>query len=361
MKIAQIAPLVERVPPEMYGGTERIIFYLTEELEKRGHEVTLFASGDSITSAKLFPVHDKALRLDPCIENYYPYHMLEMGMVYEQAKEFDIIHSHTDYITFPFTQLVSTPTLLTLHGRLNIPDIQELYSHYRNCNFVSISNAQRKFMPDLNWLDTIYHGYPIEIFPFCQEPEDYLVFVGRISSEKGPIDAIQIARKLQMKLIMIAKVDPEDKAYYEQKVKPLITPPLIEFVGEKTEQERNEIVKKAKAFIFPLDWPEPFGLVLIESLACGTPVITRNRGSIPEIIVHGKTGFICETVDEMAEAVRNIGSIDRMTCRRHVEQNFSISRMVTKYESIYKQLIADKNHSKNLSVWMGQDACLDRV
>ncbi len=339
MRIAQVAPLVERVPPEMYGGTERVVFYLTEELVKRGHDVTLFASGDSITTAKLVPVHEKALRLDSRVENYYPYHVLEMGMVYDRAKEFDIIHSHMDYMSFPFTRMVSTPTVHTLHGRLDIPDIKGIFEYYSNSNFISISNAQRKFLPDLNWVDTVYHGYPIENFPFDPEPEDYLVFVGRISPEKGPVEAIQIARKVQKKLIIVAKVDPYDRKYYDEVVKPLIQPDLIEYVGEKPEKERNEIVKKAKAFIFPLDWPEPFGLAIIESLACGTPVITRSRGSIPELIVHGKTGFIYETWEEMADAVQDIKSIDRMVCRQYSEENFSISKMVNNYERIYEQAI----------------------
>lgn len=360
MKIAQIAPLVERVPPEMYGGTERVVFYLTEELVKRGHDVTLFASGDSITSAKLVSIHKKALRLDPNVENPFPYHMLEMGMVYDHANEFDIIHSHNDFLTFPFTRFVSTPTVTTLHGRLDIYDIKGIYMYYRDCNLVSISNAQRIFIPDLNWLDTIYHGYPLDKFPFSLEAEDYLVFVGRISPEKGPVEAIQIAKKIQMKLIIIAKVDAVDKTYFEQTVKPLITPPLIEYVGEKNEQERNEIIRKAKAFIFPLNWPEPFGLVIIESLACGTPVITRNRGSIPELVIQGKTGFICETWEEMADAVKHIDSIDRMACRRYAEENFSIAHMIDKYERVYQQLITDKKNSKNVSSQIEQDTCLNR-
>ncbi|MCF6158490.1 MAG: glycosyltransferase family 4 protein [wastewater metagenome] len=359
MKIAQVAPLVERVPPEMYGGTERVVFYLTEELVKRGHEVTLFASGDSITSAKLVSVHEKALRLDHGIENFYPYHIFEMGLVYERAKEFDIIHSHNDYLTFPFIRLVSTPTVLTLHGRLNIPDIQKVYKHYRDCNFISISNAQREFIPELNWTDTVYNGCPIEKFPFQQEPGDYLVFVGRISPEKGPVQAIEIAKRAGMKLVMVAKVDPYDKAYYEEKVKPLITPPFIEYVGEKGEEERNEIMKKAKALILPLDWPEPFGLVVIESLACGTPVITKNRGSMPEIMRHGKTGFICETLDEMVDAVQKIESIDRMACRRYVEENFTISHMVDRYEKAYNRLIIDKEYPKNLVVLTEQGVCIN--
>lgn len=360
MRIVQVAPLIERVPPEMYGGTERVVYYLTEELVKRGHEVTLFASGDSITSAKLVPMHEKALRFDPDIENCYPYHMLELGMVYDRAREFDLIHSHMDFMTFPFTTLVSTPTIHTLHGRLDIPDIHKIYKHYRNCNFISISNAQRKFIPDLNWIDTIYHGYPLEKFPFNQEPEDYLVFVGRISPEKGPVEAIQIAKKVQKKLIIVAKVDPVDRNYYEEKVKPLITPPLIEYVGEKTEGERNEIVKKAKALIFPLDWPEPFGLVIIESLACGTPVITRNRGSIPELMIHGKTGFICETWEEMADAVQNLKDIDRRACRRHIEDNFSISHMVSRYEKAY-ELITSNNRPKILPLRLDRGSAKSQV
>jgi len=346
MRIAQVAPLVESVPPEMYGGTERVVFHLTEELVTRGHEVTLFASGDSLTSAKLVPVHERALRLDPSVKDYLPYHMLELGMVYDRAGDFDLIHAHLDFITFPFTRLVSTPTVHTLHGRLDIPDIWKIYNHHRDCNFVSISNAQRKFLPNLNWMGTVYHGYPVEKFPFNAEPEDYLVFVGRFSPEKGPAEAIQIAQKVQMKLIIVAKIDPFERAYYEEVVKPLIAPPFIEYVGEKGEEERNEIVKKAKAFIFPLDWPEPFGLAVIESLACGTPVITRNRGSMPEIMIHGKTGFICETWEEMADAVQDIKYIDRRACRRHVEENFSISRMVSGYEEIYERLVKGKSQPK---------------
>lgn len=338
MKIAQLAPLYESVPPKLYGGTERVVSTITEALIQDGHEVTLFASGDSETSAELVPVCPKALRLaeikDPCAD-----HMLQLAMAYDRAAEFDIIHSHVDYFAFPFAEKSATPTVTTLHGRLDMPELQAIHRHYWEHPLVSISHSQRAPFPFANFVGTVYHGLSLGQIEYYPQPGDYLAFLGRISPEKRPDMAIAIARKAGIPLKIAAKVGENDRVYFETVIKPLLDPPFVEFVGEINDEEKNVFLGEALALVFPIDWPEPFGLAMIESLACGTPVIARPCGSVPEILVQGKTGFIHSELDQMAEAVQKIGQISRKDCRKHVEEHFSAETMTRGYEQIYKKMI----------------------
>ncbi len=342
MRIAQVAPLWESVPPTAYGGTERVVHWLTEELVHRGHEVTLFASGDSVTSARLVPVSPRALWHDPDIEDPFAWVMRELGMVFEQAEEFDIIHSHVDYFAFPFARMVRTPVVHTLHGRLDVRDLPPIYGLYRDQAFVSISNSQRKPLPDINWVATVYHGLDLREYPFSPDPEDFLVFVGRISPEKGLHWAIEVAKRSGRRLVIAAKLNtkhPPDVEYYEKYIRPELNHPLIEFIGEVNQQEKVELLGRAYAFLFPIDWPEPFGLAPIEALACGCPVIARRRGSVPELMQDGVTGYTGETVEELTAAVGRIDRIDRAACRQYVARRFSVERMADDYERVYARLI----------------------
>ncbi len=342
MRIAQVAPLWESVPPTAYGGTERVVHWLTEELVRRGHEVTLFASGDSVTSARLVPVSPRALWHDPDIEDPFAWVMRELGMVFEQADQFDIIHSHVDYFAFPFARMVRTPVVHTLHGRLDVRDLPAIYGLYRDQAFVSISNSQRKPMPDLNWVATVYHGLDLRQYPFGPDPEDFLVFIGRISPEKGLHWAIEVAKRSGRRLVIAAKLNtkhPPDVEYYEKYIRPELGHPLIEFIGEVNQQEKVELLGRAYAFLFPIDWPEPFGLAPIEALACGCPVIARRRGSVPELMQDGVTGYTGETVEELTAAVGLIDRIDRAACRQYVARRFSVERMADDYERVYARLI----------------------
>lgn len=341
MRIAQIAPLYEAVPPGLYGGTERVVSYLTEELVRRGHEVTLFASGDSVTESQLVAVSPESLRLSKTLVDPFPYHTLQLGLVFDRSHEFDIIHSHVDYYAYPYTRLVDTPTVTTLHGRLDLPEILPIYERYREVNLVSISDSQREPLArlDLNWVATVYHGLPLaQLGPFHPEPGEYLAYLGRISPEKRPEIAILIAKETGIPLKIAAKVDAVDQSYYEHAIKPWIEPPHIEYVGEISEEEKNAFLGEAYATLFPIEWPEPFGLIMIESLACGTPVVARRFGSVQEVMAHGLTGFVCDSVREMMDAVGRIPEIDRHACRRHVEERFSDSVMTENYENVYKQL-----------------------
>ncbi|MFQ5946117.1 MAG: glycosyltransferase family 4 protein, partial [Anaerolineae bacterium] len=341
MRIAQIAPLYEAVPPRLYGGTERVISYLTEELVRRGHEVTLFASGDSVTESQLVAVSPEALRLSKTLVDPFPYHTLQLGLVFDRSDEFDVIHSHVDYYAFPYTRLVETPVVTTLHGRLDLPELQAIYEEYPELNLVSISDDQRRPLAhlELNWLATVYHGLPPDqLGPFHAESGKYLAFLGRISPEKRPEIAILIAKETGIPLKIAAKVDPVDETFFEHAVKPLIDPGIIEFVGEITEKERKGFLGQAYATLFPIEWPEPFGLIMIESLSCGTPVIARRFGSVPEVMTDGVTGFVCSSVREMIDAVGRIPEIDRKACRSHVQERFTDSVMAENYESVYARL-----------------------
>lgn len=342
MRIALVAPLIEAVPPLLYGGTERVVSVLTEELVRRGHDVTLFASGDSRTSARLVPCSPRGLRLDPEVRDHVAYTVLELGQVYARAREFDIIHNHTDYLAFPFARLTSTPTVTTTHGRLDLPEVQQLYRGFPEQRLVSISNAQRAPLPDANWAATVYNGIDLDHFRFRPEPGDYLVFLGRISPEKRPDRAIEIARDVGMPLVIAAKVDPVDRAYYEQAIAPLIrSSSLVEYVGEVDERAKDELLGGACAYLFPIDWPEPFGLTMVEAMATGTPVVAYRAGAVPEVVVDGVTGFIRDTMRDLIDAVERVPDLDRRACRAHVERMFSPTAMATGYERVYERVLAD--------------------
>jgi len=339
MRIAQIAPLFESVPPRFYGGTERIVSFLTEELIRRGHEVTLFASGDSKTAARHISTCQKALRLHGEFSDPHPYHLLELTLAFSEISKYDIIHSHVDYWGFPFIQQSHIPALTTLHGRLDLPELRSLFEFYRKIPFVSISNSQRLSLPELNWVGTVYHGLLPSLYRFSDRAGDYLAYLGRISPEKGPDRAIEVAIRAQVPLKIAAKVDAADLAYFQEVIQPMLDHPLIDFLGEITDQEKNEFLGGAMALLSPVDWPEPFGLTMIESLACGTPVITRPCGSIPEIIEDGLTGFICDGTDELVKAVHDLCGLSRQRCRREMETRFSVEMMVDAYESVYQKLM----------------------
>ncbi|MCS6925873.1 MAG: glycosyltransferase family 4 protein [Candidatus Binatia bacterium] len=340
MRIAQVAPLYERVPPLLYGGTERVVSYLTEELVRLGHEVTLFASGDSLTQARLVAPCPRALRLDPHCQDPLAPHVRMLGWVYQQAHAFDVIHCHTDYLGLPLSRSTSTPTVLTLHGRLDIPELAPLYEDYPDVPLVSISDAQRKPLPRANWLATVYHGLPPDLYKFHPSPERYLLFLGRVSPEKRPDSAIRVACAAGLPLRIAAKVDKADREYFETTIRPLLTHPLVEFLGEVTDAQKQELLGRALALLFPVDWPEPFGLVLIEALACGTPVIARRRGSVPEILQDGVTGILCETEAEMVAAVHRVAELDRRACRRAFEQRFTVTHMAQRYLQVYDAVCA---------------------
>lgn len=352
MRIAQVAPLWERVPPPAYGGIELVVALLTDELVRRGHEVTLFASGDSISLAKLESVHPQALRLDSKVKEYGIYEMLQMSRVYEQAGEFDIIHSHMGCAALPYGNLVKTPTVHTMHG-IFTPDNEKMFTHARRQPYVSISNAQREPRLDLNCISTVYNGINLDTYDFYSEPQEvpYLAFLGRISPEKGTHLAIEIAKRSGWKLKMAGKVDVVDVDYYEQQIKPHIDGKQIEYLGEANHQQKADLIGNAVATLFPITWREPFGLVMIESMAAGTPVIAMALGSTTEVIAHGKTGFLCNNVDEFVEAIEQVGQLSRQDCRDHVMKNFSVQKMTDGYEAVYRQVLAERfsqnGHSKS--------------
>ncbi|KOP25626.1 glycosyl transferase [Hapalosiphon sp. MRB220] len=343
MRIAQVAPLWERVPPPGYGGTELVVGLLTDELVRRGHEVTLFASGDSLTLANLVSVHPRALRLDKSIKEYSIYEMLELSQVYQSADEFDIIHSHMGCNALPYVNLVKTPTVHTLHG-IFTPDNEKLFVHAKNQPYVSISHSQREARLGLNYAATVYNGIDVSSHQFHAEPEEppYLAFLGRISPEKGTHIAIQIAKEAGWRLKMAGKIDVVDQEYFEKEVKPLIDGKQIEYLGEANHVQKNALMGGAVATLFTITWREPFGLVMVESMAAGTPVIAMNMGSVPEVIVHGKTGFICNNITECADAVSKVEKIDRYACREHVENNFSVQKMVDGYEAVYREIVGQR-------------------
>lgn len=347
MRIAQIAPLIEAVPPKLYGGTERVVSALVEELVRRGHDVTLFATADSQTSARLVPMAEGGLRLLG-IKDPAALHVAMLEEVYAQADEFDIIHSHVDYLTFPFARGVTTPTVTTLHGRLDLPETRRVLSRFTDQRLISISWSQRAPVADLplRWVGTVYNGVCLERFPFRPEPDDppYLAFVGRISPEKRPDWAIEVARRAGLPLKIGAKIDPADRDWAEEHFLPLLGTPGVEYLGEVDDRQKAELLGGALALLFPIDWPEPFGLVLIESMACGTPVIAFPGGAVEEVVLDGVTGLVCRsrTLDEMVQAVHRIEQLDRAACRRHVEQHFSSEAMTDAYEAIYHQLLLEQ-------------------
>lgn len=342
MKIAQIAPLAERCPPKLYGGTERIVSYLTEELVRQGHDVTLFASGDSRTAAKLVPCADVALRLNPEVRDPIPYHIMMLDEVRRRADTFDVLHFHIDLLHYPLIRDFADRAVTTLHGRLDLPDLQPFYRAFSELPLVSISDDQRRPMPPVNWVGTVHHGLPARLHAFTAQPRGgYLAFLGRISPEKRPDRAIEIAAKSGLPLKIAAKIDKADRAYWDETIAPMIAAhPNVQFVGEINEHQKTEFLGNARALLFPIDWPEPFGLVMIEAMACGTPVIAFRRGSVPEVIDHGVTGFIVDEVDEAVEAVRRIGDLDRAAIRATFERRFTVQRMAQDYVAIYRALPA---------------------
>lgn len=342
MKIAQVAPLWESVPPKLYGGTERIVSYITEELVRMGCDVTLFASGDSQTAARLEAVYPQALRLNTGIFNRDAPLIMLQERALGAAADFDIIHSHLDFLGFPLGRRNPAPVITTLHGRLDLPELEPVFREYSDMPLVSISGAQRRPLPWANWRATIHHGLPRDLYTFHPRSEGYLAFLGRIATEKRPDHAIEIAKRTGLPLRIAAKVDPADQHYYRSTIEPLLDHPLIEFIGEISDAEKDDFIGNATAVVCPYDWPEPFGLVLIEALACGTPVIAYRRGSIPEIIEHGVTGFVCDTLLEMTEAVARIPSIDRRRCRAAFDARFTADRMARDYVALYERIIEER-------------------
>lgn len=351
MKIAQVAPLYEAVPPKLYGGTERIVSFLTEELVQLGNDVTLFASGDSITSAKLVACAPEALRLKEKCEDSLAPHIAQLKQVIEYSGEFDIIHFHTDYLSFPFTQFLDVPHVTTLHGKLTIEELQMVYNAYADEPVVCISDSQCKPLPQANFVGRVHHGLPTNLFKKGNGNGKYFAFLGRISPEKRVDRAIEIAICNNTPLKIAAKVDKADRDYFESEIKHLFHHPLVEYVGEIDERQKQEFLGNASALLFPIDWPEPFGLVMIEAMACGTPVLAWNHGSVPEIIDEGLTGFIVDTIEEAIEAAQKIASLDRSVARKCFEQRFTARLMAEQYLELYRKLIvqnrnpsiADKN------------------
>ena len=342
MRIAQVAPLFESVPPALYGGTERVVSFLTEELVRLGHDVTLFASGDSETSARLVPACDRALWRDPECRETLPHHVRLVEMVLSRAAQFDVIHFHCDYLQFPLLRYCPTPSVTTMHGMLRSHDLESLFGAYPDVPLVSISDDQRRPFPGANWQATVYHGLPRNLHSFRQRPDDYLLFMGRVSPEKRLDRAIEIAVRSGRRLKVAAKIYDEDRAYHETVIAPLLRAAKshVEFLGEVGGRDKDALIGRAAALLFPIDWPEPFGLTVIESMACGTPTIAFNCGSVPELITHGTNGFIVDNVDDAARAVVRVGELDRAACRQAFEMRFTGSRMAKEYAKLYESMLS---------------------
>jgi len=342
MRIAQIAPLHEAVPPKLYGGTERVVSFLTEELVAQGHDVTLFASGDSVTSAKLKPVWPRALRLDPAIRDPIAPHMLLMEAVRRRADEFDVLHFHMDYWPFSLFGRQRTPFVTTMHGRLDLSELQPIFDTFPNAPLVSISDAQRRPLPQARYVSTVHHGLPANLLTPQPGPKDYLAFLGRIAPEKGPDRAIRIARACGIPLKIAAKVDRTDQVYFDSVIRPMLDGGGVELIGEINDAQKPDFLSGAMALLMPIDWPEPFGLVMIEAMACGTPVIAFNRGSVPEIIEDGASGYIVE--DEMSgiSAVNRLSKLSRTTVRQRFDARFTARRMAEDYVDIYRSLAGEE-------------------
>jgi glycosyltransferase involved in cell wall biosynthesis len=352
MRIAINSPIIERIPAKKYGGTERVIYALTEELVKMGHQVTLFASGDSITSAKLVAVFPRALR-EPgsAVEDIYGpngWSMINIGLPYIMQDEFDIIHEHHNIIAAPTANLSKTPVVMTIHGALDVdPSHKALYETMNNINYVSISHSQARPAPKMNWAGMVYNGTLYGNYSYQSQPGNYLLFVGRISQQKGVHHAIEVAQKLDLPLIIAAKLENADGniQYFKEKIEPHLNQ-KIQWIGEVDEQQRNELMKKALCFLHPVTWSEPFGLTLAESMACGCPVVAFGLGSIPEIVVNGKTGFVVNTTEEMVEAIKKINLISRQSCHQYAMENFNPRKMAEEYVKIYRQVLAQKDQKK---------------
>jgi glycosyltransferase involved in cell wall biosynthesis len=339
MKIAQVAPLFESVPPRGYGGTERVVSYLTEALVDMGHEVTLFASGDSVTRAELVPVVMRSLRTDPRRPDWLAWHTLMLDQVFERANEFDVIHWHVDFLHYPLARRCSIPSVTTLHGRLDLPHLLPLHRHFREHALVSISDDQRRPLPGVRFVATVHHGVPAVLYDFRPRPQGYFAFVGRISPEKRLDRAIEIAVACGTPLRVAAKVDEADRAYFEREIRPLMAHPLVQFVGEVDDAHKNGLLGGARALLFPIDWPEPFGLVVIEALACGTPVVAYGCGAVPELLVDGVTGFLVHDQAQAIAAARRVSQLDRRHCRQAFEQHFTATAMAWRYLAVYRSLV----------------------
>ena len=343
MRIAQIAPLWERVPPPAYGGIELVVGLLTDELVRRGHEVTLFASGDSLTDAVLSSVHPRALRLDSSVKEYGIYEMLNIGKVYERAGEFDVIHSHIGCSALPYAKLIKTPVVHTLHGVFT-PDNRKMFSYAKEQPYISISNSQRDTELGLNYVATVHNGIDIHTHEFVPQPDEppYLAFLARMSPEKGPHHAIAIAKAAGLPLKMAGKVDVVDVEFFEKEIKPHVDGEQIQFLGEANHTQKNQLMGRAIATLFPITWREPFGLVMTESMAAGTPVIGLRLGSTPEVIKPGVSGYLCDSIEECVQAVHKVREIDRLGCREYVSDRFGIRQMTDGYEAVYQQAIAKR-------------------
>jgi len=340
MNIAQIAPLYESVPPQAYGGTERVVHYLTEELISLGHDVTLFAAGDSQTSAELRACCSRSLRLDPETRDPFACHAVMLDQLLSEHERFDVLHFHIDYLHFLLSKAMGWPHLTTLHGRLDMPELQPLYDRFGDMPVVSISHSQRKPLPQAGWLSTVLHGIPKDMLKFSAQASDYFAFLGRISPEKRADRAVHIATALGAPLRIAAKVDEVDKEYHRTKIAPLLEPPLVEFIGEIGDAEKSSFLGNARALLFPIDWPEPFGLVMIEAMACGTPVIAFRHGSVPEIIEDGVTGFIVDDLDQAVDAASRVSELSRWRIREEFERRFTSRRMAQDYLALYESVQA---------------------
>jgi glycosyltransferase involved in cell wall biosynthesis len=341
MKIAQVAPLYESVPPQLYGGTERVVSYLTEELVAQGHDVTLFASGDSVTRARLIAPCRRSLRLDESCIDQLAHHVVMLEEVFRRAADFDVLHFHIDYFHFPLSRRRPVRQVTTLHGRLDIPDLAPLYREFNEMPVVSISDAQRRPLPWLRWVATVHHGLPPDLLPFRPDPGSYLAFLGRVSPEKRLDRAIAIAGHSGIPLKIAAKVDKADQVYFQETIEPLLAQSHVEFLGEVGEAGKRELLGNALGLLFPIDWPEPFGLVMIEAMSCGTPVVAFPCGSVAEIMEDGRTGFICRSVDEAVAAVGRLPSLSRREVRRAFDERFTAARMARDYVKIYQHLLEE--------------------
>ncbi len=340
MRIAQVAPLTEAVPPKSYGGTERIVAYLADELVMLGHDVTLFTSGDSVSRAKIVPVWPRALRFDEGVRDYLAPHMLLVETIAQRASEFDIVHIHVDYIAYSALKRAGVPFLATLHGRLDLPELQPLYARFSDVPVVSISGSQRLPLPQAHYVATIYHGVPKDLLRPGTGGGGYLAFLGRISPEKAPDAAIRIAARAGMRLKIAAKIDRVDREYFANCIKPLLAQPHVEFIGEIEEKQKSEFLGNAAGLVFPIAWSEPFGLSMIEAMACGTPLVANCRGSVPEIVDAGITGFIVDDEDQAVVAAKRIHELDRVQIRRVFEQRFTARRMAEDYLALYRRRLA---------------------
>jgi glycosyltransferase involved in cell wall biosynthesis len=350
MRIAQVAPLIESVPPKHYGGTERIVSYLTEELVRAGHDVTLFASGDSVTRAQLIAPCQRSLRKNERCKDPVAREVLLIDHVIEHVDEFDLIHFHTGYLHFPICRCLSVPHVTTLHGRLDIPDLVPVFDRFQNEPLISISSAQRQSLPWVNWQATVYHGLPKGQFKFHPHTGDYLAFLGRVSPEKRVDRAIEIAKRAGMRLKIAAKVDRVDRRYFKRVVEPLLNESHVEWLGEISDREKDEFLGNAYALLFPIDWPEPFGLVMIEALACGTPVIAYDHGSVPEVIEDEVNGFVVRDLEDATQAIGRISNLSRVRCREVFEKRFTANRMASDYVKLYSRMIDRRMRRLNRSI-----------